>query len=237
MDILQFAGRVAAVSPQARNDEHQAKDQRALAAERQAERQVPIQHDLRRERPGDEADAARECEEPITTMNQATIWLPSIRMLESQFRLLRWRSVWIGRGRFASSWTEQILRRIESLRSSGNAPADDLFAAMPGRFSSRAKLRTRCLRRQSSLRNGRRGDRPRRCLFIERDAFVADVERGRCLLLRTGCWHREQTIRPLAACATPGVSCWQVLHHIVIFVVNPASGLAASGCRWRSVRE
>ena len=42
VDVLQFAGCVAAVSPQARDDEDQAEDEQALAAECEAEGEVPI---------------------------------------------------------------------------------------------------------------------------------------------------------------------------------------------------
>ena len=44
VDVLQLCRRVAAASPQARNDEHQAEDQRALAGHRQPDGVVPIQH-------------------------------------------------------------------------------------------------------------------------------------------------------------------------------------------------
>lgn len=49
--------------------------------------------------------------------------------------------------------------------------------------------------------------------------------RGAVLLPSKGCWQREQTMRPVTEWATPGVSCWQVLHHIQS---NPSSANVAS---------
>ena len=64
VNFLQLAGRESAVPPEPRRNQHQAENECALAAEREAERQVPIQHLLRGQRPGDKPNPARRARWP-----------------------------------------------------------------------------------------------------------------------------------------------------------------------------
>ncbi len=172
MDILKLGNGVAATSPQARNDEHQAKDQRALTGNRQTYGIIPKQHlwavdsdQAMRPTPAGDRERLGSRLARLQPGCPSCI-LASDRLGTKQGNVKAWLS---GPRRCrVFNLAEQILRQIKSLPFGGNSIRGELAVVGFGRRSSRTAVRTRWRITRSIRAKRREGHRSPERLPVRR---------------------------------------------------------------------